>query len=305
MPIPVIVIVGPTASGKTAWAVRLAQKLHTEIVSADSMQIYQYMNIGTAKPTLEEQGGVVHHLLDFVPPWQPFSVADYAALAHQTLRNIHERGMVPILVGGTGLYIRAVLENLDFSQGESDPEYRAALQKRAEKEGGEGLHQLLSQQDPLSAERIHPNDIKRVIRALEVMHVTGMPMSVYQEQAKRAPSCYCAKKFGLYYEREKLYDRINQRVEKMIEQGLEREVRSLLEFPVEHTTAMQGIGYKEMVQYIQGDCSLAEAMASIQQNSRRYAKRQMTFFRADPHITWLDVTNGSEKALIQLEEELT
>lgn len=290
---PLLVIAGPTASGKTGVAVELAVRYRGEVVSADSMQIYRGMDIGTAKPTREEMRGIPHYLLDVAEPDENFSVADYALLARTAIEEIGNRGKLPIIAGGTGLYLRAVTENLDFSEGQSDEKYREKLQKRAEKEGTEGIYSELNNVDPESAERIHPNDVKRLIRAMEVYHVTGITMTEHQRRAASRPSPYDTLKIGLYYDREKLYERINRRVDKMLEEGLEQEVSSLLTRM--NGTSFQSIGYKEMELYFQERMSLEEAAEAIRQASRRYAKRQMTFFRADPKIIWVDVTDLSVK----------
>ena len=284
--IPLIVIVGPTASGKTALGVELARKLDSEIVSADSMQVYKRMNIGTAKPTEEEKKGVPHHMLDVVEPWENFSVADYTVRAHECIAQIAARGRIPVVVGGTGLYIRALTQDIDFSEGQSDPKYRQQLQEQANREGNEPLYELLKRRDPPSAQRIHLNDTKRIIRALEVLHVTGITMTEHRARAVSKPGRYEPVKIGLSYDREKLYDRINRRVDRM----LADEVLGLCREKIENSTAMQGIGYKEMVNYLKGECSLFEAAEAIKRGTRRYAKRQMTFFRADKEIHWVDAT---------------
>ncbi len=286
---PLLMIAGPTASGKTAVAVELAVRHGGEVVSADSMQIYRYMDIGTAKPTREEMRGIPHHLLDVAEPNENFSVADYAKLAVSAIGDIADRGKLPILAGGTGLYLKAVTDHMDFSEGQSDEKFRESLQKRAEKEGSQVLHSELNIVDPESAQRIHPNDEKRIIRALEVFHVTGITMTEHQKKAVSRPSPYTTLRIGLMYDREKLYERINRRVDKMLEQGLEQEVASLLE--TMKGTSFQSIGYKEMEQYFKGTMTLSEAADEIRQASRRYAKRQMTFFRADPRIIWVDATD--------------
>ena len=288
--IPLIVIVGPTASGKTALGVELARKLDSEVVSADSMQVYKRMDIGTAKPTVEEKKGVPHHMLDVVEPWENFSVADYTVRAHECIAQIAARGRIPVVVGGTGLYIRALTQDIDFSEGQSDPKYRQQLQEQANREGNEPLYELLKRRDPPSAQRIHLNDTKRIIRALEVLHVTGITMTEHQARAVSKPGRYEPVKIGLSYDREKLYDRINRRVDRMLEDGLADEVLELCREKIENSTAMQGIGYKEMVNYLKGECSLFEAAEAIKRGTRRYAKRQMTFFRADSQIHWADAT---------------
>ncbi|MBE7041904.1 MAG: tRNA (adenosine(37)-N6)-dimethylallyltransferase MiaA [Ruminococcaceae bacterium] len=286
---PLLMIAGPTASGKTAVAVELAVRHGGEVVSADSMQIYRRMDIGTAKPTKEEMRGIPHHLLDVADLNENFSVADYTTRAERAICEIANRGKLPILAGGTGLYLRAVTDHLDFSEGQSDLSFRESLQKRAKKEGSQVLHSELNNVDPESAMRIHPNDEKRLIRALEVYHVTGITMTEHQKKAASRPSPYATLRIGLHYEREKLYDRINHRVDKMLERGLEEEVASLLENM--KGTSFQSIGYKEMEQYFKGNMTLSQAADEIRQASRRYAKRQMTFFKADKRMIWVDATD--------------
>ena len=296
---PLLMIAGPTASGKTAVAVELALRHGGEVVSADSMQVYRGMNIGTAKPTKEEMKGVPHHLLDVAEPEQPFSVADYAALANKAIGDIAARGHLPILAGGTGLYLRAVTDYLDFSEGNSDDSLRAELQKTAQEQGIGILYEQLAQIDPQSAERIHPNDEKRIIRALEVYRVTGITMTEHQKKAASRPSPYDTFRVGLAYDRQKLYDRINRRVTRMLEMGLAEEAAGLMDRM--QGTSFQSIGYKEMEQYLKGEASLQEAAEQIRRATRRYAKRQMTFFRADPRIVWIDAT---DKTAPQVADEI-
>lgn len=296
---PLLMIAGPTASGKTAVAVELALRHGGEVVSADSMQVYRGMNIGTAKPTKEEMKGVPHHLLDVAEPEQPFSVADYAALANKAIGDIAARGHLPILAGGTGLYLRAVTDYLDFSEGNSDDSLRAELQKTAQEQGIGILYEQLAQIDPQSAERIHPNDEKRIIRALEVYRVTGITMTEHQKKAASRPSPYDTFRVGLAYDRQKLYDRINRRVTRMLEMGLTEEAIELMDRM--QGTSFQSIGYKEMEQYLKGEASLQEAAEQIRRATRRYAKRQMTFFRADPRIVWIDAT---DKTAPQVADEI-
>ncbi len=285
--IPLVAVVGPTASGKTALAVHLAQQFGGEIVSADSMQIYRRMDIATAKPTLAEMDGVVHHLLDFLDPSQTFSVADYAAMAHPVIAEIHQRGHLPILAGGTGLYVDSVIENVSFQKIATDPEMRAALSQLAQEKGGAYLLELLQEFDPESAEKLHPNNLPRLIRAIEVYRLTGIPISEHQRQSKTTPSRYRTVLIGLNYrDRQKLYDRIDARVDQMLEAGLLDEAREILADP-SLKTASQAIGYKELKDYFNGKESLSDAVAKIKQESRRYAKRQLTWFRRNPEIQWL------------------
>lgn len=296
---PLLMIAGPTASGKTAVAVELALRHGGEVVSADSMQVYRGMDIGTAKPTKEEMKGIPHHLLDVAEPEQPFSVADYTALANKAIGDIAARGHLPILAGGTGLYLRAVTDYLDFSEGNSDDSLRAELQKTAQEQGIGILYEQLAQIDPQSAERIHPNDGKRIIRALEVYRVTGITMTEHQKKAASRPSPYDTFRVGLAYDRQKLYDRINRRVTRMLEMGLTEEAAGLMDRM--QGTSFQSIGYKEMEQYLKGEASLQEAAEQIRRATRRYAKRQMTFFRADPRIVWIDAT---DKTAPQVADEI-
>ncbi len=285
--IPLVAVVGPTASGKTALAVHLAQQFGGEIVSADSMQIYRRMDIATAKPTPAEMGGVAHHLLDFLDPSQTFSVADYTAMAHPVIAQIHQRGHLPILAGGTGLYIDSVIENVSFTEIATDPEMRAALSQLAQEKGGTYLLEILQEFDPESAEKLHPNNLPRLIRAIEVYRLTGIPISEHQRQSKTTPSRYRSVMIGLSYrDRQKLYDRIDARVDQMLEAGLLDEAREILA-DSSLKTASQAIGYKELKDYFSGKEILSDAVARIKQESRRYAKRQLTWFRRNPEIQWL------------------
>ncbi len=283
--IPLVIVAGPTASGKTALAVELAIRLGGEILSADSMQIYKYMDIGTAKPTEEEKKGVVHHLMDIVSPKENFSLSNYVKLAHETIADISSRGKLPIMVGGTGLYIDTVSENLSLSDAGSDEKYRKSLEEFAEKNGNGALHQMLKDVDKESYERLHKNDVKRVIRALEIYHLTGKTIGEYNKESRCTPHIYNPIGFVIDWDREVLYERINNRVDIMIKDGLENEVRSCLKMGIdEKNTAMQAIGYKEMAQYIKGEISFDEAVEKIKMESRRYAKRQITWFKRGNYI---------------------
>ncbi len=284
--IPLIVIAGPTASGKTALSVELAKRLGGEIVSADSMQIYKYMNIGTAKPTEEEKQGIPHHMMDFKEPSETFSVADYCDMAHKVIEDIHKRGKLPIIVGGTGLYIDSLVNNVDFSDGEANAEIRAELEDMAERLGNDAVHQILLEIDPETAEKYHPNNLRRIIRAIEFYRTTGMTLSEHARLEK--PSRYDSTYFCIDWEREVLYDRINRRVDIMVEDGLLDEVQGLLERGYDKSlTAMQGIGYKEFYDYFDQKATLDETLELIKMNSRRYAKRQLTWFRRNKDIHWL------------------
>ncbi len=283
----IVCVVGPTASGKTDFAIDLAQKQNGEVVSCDSMQIYRYMNIGTAKPTLEEMRGVPHHMLDFVDPRESYSVANFVKDARVCIEDILNRGKLPVLCGGTGLYIDSIVNQIEFTEADGDPEYREELKKLAEKEGVLAVHQLLREMDPVAAEQIHPNNLKRVIRALEIQKTTGLTKSEADRQARK-PSVYEAEFFGMELEREELYRRIELRVDRMLEKGLLQEVENLLARGIPSTaTAMQAIGYKELVAYFNGNQTLQEAIEQIKQESRRYAKRQMSWFRRNEKIFWI------------------
>ena len=284
--IPLVVIAGPTASGKTAAGVYLAKQLNGEVVSADSMQIYREMTIGTAKPVPEEMEGIPHHLIDFVDPSDSFSVAEYVQLAQQKIGEIHSRGKLPILVGGTGLYISSLVDNIQFSESESDIAYREQMIALAQQEGAQALWEKLSEVDPAAAQKIHPNNVGRVARALEVYHTTGIPISVHQERSREKPSPYALCMMALSFrDRQMLYGRINLRVSLIVQQGLEQEARQLIQKGY-GATSFQAIGYKEMGAYLAGEETLEEACEHIRQESRRYAKRQLTWFRRDERYQW-------------------
>ena len=290
-----IVIAGPTASGKTALAVRIAQRHGGEIVNADSMQVYKYMNIGTAKPDISERGGIPHHLMDIVDPRDSFSVSRYCELAHKCIKDISDRGKLPILVGGTGLYIDSVVNNVIFSDVPSDKEYCALLEQQAKKHGNEYIYKMLQIIDPTAAEKIAVNDIKRIIRALEVYKTTGKTITEHKAASRSVPSPYRAEYFALDTDRGELYDKINRRVDIMFDKGLVAEVEDLLKMGVsKECTAMQAIGYKETAAYINGECTLDVAKDAIKQGSRRYAKRQLTWFRANKNIKWLSENERRE-----------
>lgn len=287
--IPLAVVLGPTASGKTALAVDLALRFGGEIVSADSMQIYKGMNIATAKPTPAEMRGVPHHLMDFLDPSEGFSVADYAALAHQTIREIRSRQRLPILAGGTGLYIDAVVNNISFAEIKTDPRLREELMQLAQQKGAVYLLNELKGFDPDTAAKLHPNNLPRIIRAIEVYRLTGVTMAEHQRRSKMNPTPYRSVLIGLgFRDRQKLYERIDARVDRMLENGLLEEARTVLQ-KKGLKTAAQAIGYKELKRYFDGEESLAEAAEKIRQESRRYAKRQLTWFRKNTSVSWLYV----------------
>lgn len=285
---PLLVITGPTATGKSAVAIEVALRTNGEIVSADSMMVYKGMDIGTAKPTTAERRGVPHHLIDVVDPDQDFSVAAFQRLACESIREINARGRLPILVGGTGLYIRAVLEGFRLPGG-VNIELRRRLAEEARRYGVFHLHEKLRAIDPEAAARIHPNNLKRVIRAIEVYHQTGTPIS---RAASLAGPEFNALVIGLHLEREDLYRRIEARVEAMIAAGLVEEVRGLIAGGLKRdATAMQALGYKEIAAFLAGEVSFEEAVRLLKRNTRRFAKRQSTWFRRDERIRWLNVAD--------------
>ncbi len=288
-----ICICGPTASGKTALSVALAKQLHTEIISADSMQIYRGMDIGTAKPTAEERQGVPHHLLDVCAPGEAFSVARYVELADTAAQDILSRGMVPVVAGGTGLYMDALIECSTFSGDETDLSVREKYQRMAAEQGNEAVHACLAKVDPEGAERLHPNNLKRVIRALEVYEQTGMTIDAFNRLHKRPAPKYAALKIGVCpSERQTLYDRIDRRVDQMLADGLLEETKHLLDRGALTGTAAQAIGYKELLGYLQGEAPLEDCVALLKQRSRNYAKRQLTWLKRDDNIHWIYYNNG-------------
>ncbi len=290
-----VVLIGPTAVGKTKMSIELAKRLNGEIISGDSMQIYKGMDIGTAKIKPEEMEGIPHHLLDIKEPDESFSVAEFQQLVRSLIREITRRGKLPMIVGGTGLYIQSVIYDYRFSDAPSDEMYRRHLQRIAEEKGGMILYEQLKSIDPQSAERIHPNNIRRVIRALEIYHCTGKTMTEWQK-TQTPELLYDAAIVGLTMEREQLYRRINERVDQMIAEGLLEEVKSLYERGIRDCQSIQAIGYKEMYAYLDGHISWEEAVEQLKQNSRRYAKRQMTWFRNQMPVQWFDMTDTSKFA---------
>ncbi len=291
--IPVAAVVGPTATGKTELGIRLCQRLGGEIVSCDSMQIYQGLPIGTAQPSPQELAAVPHHLIGFLPVEQPFSVSDYVDQASKVIHEIHNRGKLPVLVGGTGLYARALLRGFSFEEKGRDEALRQRLFQEAEKEGAEALHQRLTQLDPKSGAEIHPHNLKRVIRALEYMELCGEPFSAQAERSQSSQSPYQYVMLCLSYrDREALYRRIDLRVDKMFDLGLLEEARTFFERCQKDEkipTAAQAIGYKELFPYFRGEVSLEEAVEAIKRESRRYAKRQITWFNREERVEFLYV----------------
>ena len=284
-----MVIAGPTASGKTALAVELAEKYNGEVVSADSMQIYRKMNIGTAKPTSDETEGIPHHMIDILEPWENFSVAAYVEAAHEIIKDISERGKLPIVAGGTGLYINSLVDDVDFSEEENDNSIRERLQRIADDEGTDALMEILIKCDPASCEKIHPNNVKRVIRAIEFFELTGKPISEQNEESKKKESRYNPLMFMIDRPREYLYERIEKRVDIMLDMGLIDEVKALKNMGLtKKNMSMQGIGYKEVLDYLRGLTTKDEMIRIIKRDTRRYAKRQLTWFRRDDRMINID-----------------
>lgn len=297
---PLIAVVGPTASGKTALAVELALRFGGEVVSADSMQVYKRMDIATAKPDEAEKKGVPHHLIDLIEPdGAAFSVAQYARRAHAAIADIAARGRVPILAGGTGLYIDAVIDNIDFSNIRSDEAVRAELRALADAHGNDYMLGLLREADPELAASLHPNNLGRILRALEVYRVTGVPMSEHQRRSRQTPARYDVCMIGLNFtDRAMLYDRVNRRVDRMMEHGLLDEARAIS--AVCRGTALQAIGYKELLPHLDGGAPLESCIDHLKQSTRRYAKRQLSWFRRDERIVWLMVDqSGSLQELTE------
>ncbi len=285
----IIVVAGPTASGKTSTAVALAKRFGGEVISADSMQIYQYMDIASAKPTQEEMQGVPHHLLDFVSPFEPFSVADYVKLAREKIIEIENRGNLPIVAGGTGLYISSLVDNITFTEEKSDPAVRERLIGEAAEKGIEVLHERLLTIDPEAAKNIHPNNQKRVIRALELFETTGLTLTEQNKRSKMTPPPFASFMLALSPARERLYQRIDLRVEKMAEQGLFEETKKLMDMGLtKDMQSMQGIGYKEAFDYLLGKISHKDCLEEIKKATRHYAKRQLTWFRRDVRYHWVN-----------------
>ncbi len=296
---PLVVILGPTAVGKTEVAIEVAKALSGEIVSADSMQIYRGMDIGTAKPTSIERQGIAHHLIDCVDPKEDFSVAHYQQKAKAAIADIHARGNLPILAGGTGLYVNSIVYPMDFTDAAQDLSYRKQLNQLAEDKGKEAVYRLLLDSDPVTAARLHYNDVRRVIRALEIAHLTGIPMSEYRQDFESVDLPYQTCMICLTMDREKLYRRIEQRVDQMLDHGLTAEVQRLLnQGYTKDLVSMQGLGYKEMIRYLEGEHSLHEAIEILKRDTRRFAKRQMTWFRREPRIQWVDTDTFPEKIVL-------
>ncbi|MEH7346991.1 tRNA (adenosine(37)-N6)-dimethylallyltransferase MiaA [Bacillus sp. JJ1532] len=293
-----VVLIGPTAVGKTKLSIELAKRFNGEIISGDSMQIYKGMDIGTAKIKKDEMEGIPHHLIDIKDPKEPFSVAEFQELVREKISEISLRGKLPMIVGGTGLYIQSVIYDYHFSDAPSDDDFRQMLEKKAEAEGNESVHLELSKVDPESAKRIHPNNVRRVIRALEVYHCTGKTINELQENQK-PELMYNTAIIGLTMDREILYQRINTRVDLMIKEGLLEEVERLFNQDIKDCQSIQAIGYKELYEYFSHSISLEEATSQLKQNSRRYAKRQLTWFRNKMNVDWFDMSDVVNTGIIE------
>ncbi len=286
---PLIVLTGPTAVGKTKLSISLAKAVNGEIISADSMQIYKYMDIGSAKIRPEEMEGVRHFLVDELLPDEEFHIVRFQQMAKAAMEEIYAKGKIPILVGGTGFYIQAITRDIDFTQAEQEDTYRAELEELAKEKGAEYLHKELRKVDPKAAEEIHPNNVKRVIRALEFFHQNKTPISAHNQEQKEQTSPYNLAYFVLNAPRELLYERIEKRIDEMLEEGLVEEVAALKEKGCHRgMVSMQGLGYKEILAYLEGELSLEEAVRILKRDTRHFAKRQLTWFRREQEVTWVE-----------------
>ena len=286
---PMIILTGPTAVGKSALSVELAKKINGAVISADSMQVYRHMDIGSAKITPEEMQGVTHYIIDELEPDEEFHVVRFVTMAKEYLKEIYADGKIPIIAGGTGFYIQALLYDIDFTEQQCDETYRRQLEDLAREHGAEYLHGILREVDPASAEAIHANNIKRVIRALEFYHLSGKKISEHNETERQKQSPYNFAYFVLTDERAKLYERIDRRVDAMIEAGLVEEVKKLKSMGCSREmVSMQGLGYKEILAYLDGGCTLEEAVYIIKRETRHFAKRQLTWFKRERDVIWLD-----------------
>ena len=286
---PLIVLTGPTAVGKTKLSLALAEAVGGEIVSADSMQVYRRMDIGTAKIKREEMQGIPHHMIDILEPWEPFNVVLFKERGQECIRGIYERGHIPVVTGGTGFYIQALLRDIDFTENNEDSEYRRGLEGLAAERGAEYLHGLLREIDPAAAEAVHVNNIKRTIRALEFYHLTGKPISEHNAQERQRLSAYNSCYFVLNDERERLYARIEQRIDEMLAEGLEEEVRGLRDMGCRRgMVSMQGLGYKEIMAWLEGEITREQAVETLKRDTRHFAKRQLTWFRREKDVIWVN-----------------
>lgn len=305
---PLVILTGPTAVGKTNLSIALAKAINGEIVSADSMQVYRHMDIGSAKITAEEMAGVPHHLIDVLNPTEAFNVVIFQKLAKEAMAEIYGRGHIPILVGGTGFYIQAVLYDIDFTENDEDVSLRKELEAFAKKEGAEALYDRLKAVDPASCESIHAHNVKRVIRALEFYEKTGQPISAHNESQRQNISPYRFAYFVLNDNREEIYRKIDLRVEQMMAAGLVEEVQALREMGcTKDMVSMQGLGYKEILRYLEGEITLEEAVYLIKRDTRHFAKRQLTWFRREKDVIWVEkegVDQTSQNLLNQMQEIL-
>ena len=305
---PLVILTGPTAVGKTALSIQLAKDIGGEIISADSMQVYKGMDIGSAKIKTEEMQGVPHFLIDELQPDEEFHVVRFQQLAKKYLKQIWERGHIPVIVGGTGFYIQALLYDIDFTENECDAVYRHELEQLAKEKGADYLHQKLADVDPKSAEDIHANNVKRVIRALEFYHETGQKISEHNEQERQKSSPYNFAYFVLNDDRSKLYQRIDQRIDIMLKDGLVEEVKALKEKGyTRDMVSMQGLGYKEILDYLDGEISMDEAVYRIKRDTRHFAKRQITWFKRERDVIWLSKESfgyKDDRILQFIEEQL-
>lgn len=303
---PLIILTGPTAVGKTKASIGLAKAVDGEIISADSMQVYRHMDIGSAKIKPEEMEGIPHHLIDVLEPDDEFHVVKFQQLAKKAMREIWERGHIPIVTGGTGFYIQALLYDIDFDENEKEDACRKELEAYAREHGAEALHEKLALVDPASAEMIHPNNIKRVIRALEFYEQTGKRISEHNETQRQRESPYAFAYFVLTDDRTHLYERINRRVDQMIEEGLVNEVQALKDKGyTKQLVSMQGLGYKEILDYLDGNCTLEEAIYTIKRDTRHFAKRQLTWFKRERDVIWINKQSFGYEAEQILDEMLS
>lgn len=293
---PLLIILGPTAVGKTELSLKIAEKMNGEIISADSMQIYRNMDIGTAKATPAERKRIKHHLIDIINPDEQFSVAEYQEKVDHLIPEILEKGSLPILVGGTGLYIKAVVQGFLFPEMKTNYKLRNKLESDAKNYGNEYVHKKLEKIDPKLAKKLHPNDLRRVIRGIEVYEETGHTFTYYKKKQEETPCRYKTLKIGLKREREELYNRINQRIDNMIEDGLIEEVKKLLDrgYDSNNTTALQGLGYKEIIAYLNNKYSLKEAIRILKRDTRHFAKRQITWFKRGKDTNWFNLSKNRE-----------
>ncbi len=293
---PLIILAGPTAVGKTKLSIELAKAVNGEVISADSMQVYKNMDIGTAKIKPEEMQGIPHHLIDILRPEEDFNVVLFAEYAKKAVNDCYNRGKIPIIVGGTGFYIQALLYDIDFTENDDDKTFRTQLEQFAKEQGAIALHAKLAAVDEKAAAAIHPNNVKRVIRALEFFKKSGQRISEHNEEQKEKESPYNYAYFVLTDERSVLYDRIDRRVDGMVDEGLVEEVRNLLQNGIKRSAvSMQGLGYKEIAAYLCGECTLDEAVYILKRDTRHFAKRQLTWFKREPEVLWLDRREFGQK----------